>query len=215
MGFIGFPIATFWIALYFQTELGYSALMTGVHLLPMVVFGLLANLVAALIQHKVSNKLLVGIGACAYFVSFMLAAVQRYGDSYWAFFFPSLCICVIGADFQFIVANVCIPSAILFSLLTRHPRCTFSRRCQRTSSQWQALCSRRWHACVRRWGMALLLPFLITCRKIHQSQGTMLTMQPSPLQRCFGSPPAPPSWGSSSFRCFASLLKVTRETLAD
>jgi hypothetical protein len=80
---------SFWVALYFQTELGYSALMTGVHLLPMVVFGLLANLVAALIQHKVSNKLLVGIGACAYLVSFVLAAVQnmatRTGPS---FFLP-------------------------------------------------------------------------------------------------------------------------------
>jgi|TARA_R110002003_G_scaffold214_40_gene16340 uncharacterized membrane protein YeaQ/YmgE (transglycosylase-associated protein family) len=105
-GFLGFPVFAFWIALYFQTVLGYSALMTGVHMLPMVVFGLLANLVAALIQHKVSNKLLVGIGAGAYLLSFVLAAVQRYGDSYWAFSFPALCLCVIGADFQFIVANV-------------------------------------------------------------------------------------------------------------
>lgn len=82
--------------------------MTGVHMLPTIVFGLLANLVAALIQHKVSNKLLVGIGAIAYLVSFVLAAVQRHGDSYWAFSFPSLCLCVIGVDFQFIVANVSI-----------------------------------------------------------------------------------------------------------
>jgi hypothetical protein len=105
-GFLGFPPFAFWIALYFQTELGFNALMTGVHMLPMVVFGLLANLVAALIQHKVSNKLLMGIGAAAYVIAFLLAAVQRYGDSYWAFSFPALCICVIGADFQFIVANV-------------------------------------------------------------------------------------------------------------
>lgn len=80
--------------------------MTGVHMLPMVVVGLMANLVAALVQHKVSNKLLVGIGAISYVASFVLAASQRYGDSYWAFTFPALCLCVIGADFQFIVANV-------------------------------------------------------------------------------------------------------------
>lgn len=80
--------------------------MTGVHLLPMVVFGILANLVAALIQHKVSNKLLVAIGACAYVASFLLAAVNRHGYTYWALIFPALCLCVIGADFQFIVANV-------------------------------------------------------------------------------------------------------------
>lgn len=97
---------TFWLALYFQTVLGFSSLMTGVHMLPMVIMGLLANLVAALIQHKVSNKLIMGIGALAYVVSFVLAAVQRHGNSYWAFSFPALCLCVIGADFQFIVANV-------------------------------------------------------------------------------------------------------------
>ncbi|KAH9882882.1 hypothetical protein J1614_000248 [Plenodomus biglobosus] len=128
-GFLGFPVFSFWIALYFQTELGLSSLMTGVQLLPMVVCGLLANLVAALIQHKVSNKLLVGIGAVALMVSFTLAAVQRKGDSYWAFSFPALCICVVGVDFQFIVANMYVLSSMptnkqsiagsLFQTLTR------------------------------------------------------------------------------------------------
>ncbi|KAJ4336928.1 hypothetical protein N0V95_008477 [Ascochyta clinopodiicola] len=111
-GFLGFPVLSFWLALYFQTELGYSALMTGVHMLPMVVIGLLANLIAALIQHKVSNKLIMGIGAWAYVISFVLAAVQRYGDSYWAFSFPALCLCVVGADFQFIVANMYVLSSM-------------------------------------------------------------------------------------------------------
>ncbi|KAF1937239.1 hypothetical protein EJ02DRAFT_515332 [Clathrospora elynae] len=111
-GFLGFPVFTFWIALYFQTELGFNALMTGVHMLPMVVFGLLANLIAALVQHRVSNKLLVCIGAAALTIAFTLAAVQRYGDSYWAFSFPALCICVIGVDFQFVVANMYVLSSM-------------------------------------------------------------------------------------------------------
>lgn len=34
---------------------------------------------------------------------------SRENTSYWAFLFPSLCITVIGADFQFIVSNVCPP----------------------------------------------------------------------------------------------------------
>jgi hypothetical protein len=104
-GFIGFPVFSFWIALYFQVELGYNALMTGVLMLPMVVCGLAANAVAALVLHKVSNKLLMGLGAVAYLVAFILAAAQRKGDSYWAFSFPALCLCVVGADFQFNVAN--------------------------------------------------------------------------------------------------------------
>ena len=111
---------SFWIALYFQTELGYDALMTGVHMLPMAIVGICANAVAALVQHKVSNKLLVGIGACALTISFTLAAVQRYGDSYWAFSFPALCLCVIGVDFQFIVANVSFTTAQCSSKL-HHP----------------------------------------------------------------------------------------------
>ena len=86
-------------------------------MLPMVIVGLTANAVAALVQHKVSNKLLVGIGAAALTVSFTLAAVQRYGDSYWAFSFPALCLCVIGVDFQFIVANVSISSSRFNSLV--------------------------------------------------------------------------------------------------
>ncbi|KAH7073811.1 major facilitator superfamily-domain-containing protein [Paraphoma chrysanthemicola] len=112
LGFLAFPVFFFWIALYFQTVLGYSALMTGVQMLPMAVFGLAANLLAALIQHKVSNKLLVGIGSIAFITSFVLGAVQRYGDSYWAFSFPALCLCVIGADFQFIVANMYVLSSM-------------------------------------------------------------------------------------------------------
>ncbi|KAF2128867.1 MFS general substrate transporter [Dothidotthia symphoricarpi CBS 119687] len=128
-GFLGFPIFTFYLALYFQTVLKYSSLMVGVHLLPMVIFGILANIVAALLQHKVSNKLLMGIGAVAYVISFTLGAVQREGDSYWAFSFPALCLCVIGADFQFVVGNMYVLSAMpadkqsiagsLFQTLTR------------------------------------------------------------------------------------------------
>jgi hypothetical protein len=43
LGFTGFPVVSFWTALYFQEVLGFSALSTGVHMLPMVVAGLLVN----------------------------------------------------------------------------------------------------------------------------------------------------------------------------
>jgi hypothetical protein len=106
LGTLGFPVLTFWIALYFQKVRGYSALLTGVHMLPMAIVGLTTNAVASMIQHKVSNKLLMGIGSSAFTLSFVLAAVQRDGDSYWAFSFPALCLIVIGIDTEFIVANV-------------------------------------------------------------------------------------------------------------
>jgi hypothetical protein len=129
ISFLGFPVLSFWIALYFQTVLGYNALMTGVHMLPMVVVGVAANWFASNYQHKISNKLLVGIGAAALTISFILAASQRYGDSYWAFSFPALCICVIGVDFQFVCSNVSI-----LTLLQEYPlticRCTLFHQCQ-------------------------------------------------------------------------------------
>jgi hypothetical protein len=126
--FLGFPVLSFWIALYFQTVLGYNALMTGVHMLPMVVVGVAANWFASNYQHKISNKLLVGIGAAALTISFVLAASQRYGDSYWAFSFPALCLCVIGVDFQFVCSNVSELAFLQAYLLTTH-RCTLSHRC--------------------------------------------------------------------------------------
>ena len=59
-----------------------------------------------MVLHRVSNKLLMGVGAAAYTVAFLLVAVQRSRDSYWAFTFPSLAIVVVGADLEFNVANV-------------------------------------------------------------------------------------------------------------
>ena len=106
LGMLAFPVFSFWLALYYQNVLRYDSLETGVHLLPMIIMGILINILAALILHKVSNKLLMGIGAFAYTAAFVLVGVNRYGDSYWAFSFPALCLCVVGADFEFNVANV-------------------------------------------------------------------------------------------------------------
>ena len=48
----------------------------------------------------------MGIGTISYTVASILVAVQRSGDSYWAFTFPALALAVVGADFHFNVANV-------------------------------------------------------------------------------------------------------------
>jgi hypothetical protein len=129
-GFLVFPPMTFFIALYLQELFRYSALQTAVHMLPMAVSGIIVNVrsqatnnndrrerliedtnhtiqvVAGLILHLVSNKILMGIGTFAYTVASILVAVQRTGDSYWAFTFPALIVIVVGADFHFNVANV-------------------------------------------------------------------------------------------------------------
>lgn len=137
---LGFPVLSFWIALYFERVQGYNALMTGVHMLPMSIVGVAANVVAALVQHKVSNKLLVGIGSTALTLSLTLAALQRDGDSYWAFAFPALCLCVIGMDFEFVVANVSFVTKLLqllYSSVLTIRRCTFCLQCHSTSNPLQ------------------------------------------------------------------------------
>jgi nitrate/nitrite transporter NarK len=93
-----------------QDVLGYSALEVALHLLPQAIAGILVNVVAAMILHKVSNKLLAGIGAIAYFFAAILLALMKESNAYWPFIFPSLILSVIGADLQFNVAIVSSPA---------------------------------------------------------------------------------------------------------
>ena len=112
LGFMAFPIAAFFIALYFQNVWHMSSLMTAVHLLPMAIMGILVNIFAALVLHRISNKILMIVGAAAYTLSFLLFALNRESNSYWAFCFVGLCLCVIGADLEFNVANMYVVSAL-------------------------------------------------------------------------------------------------------
>lgn len=89
-----------------QNVLGFSALGVAVHLLPQAICGIIVNIVAGLILHKVSNRLLTGIGAICYFLAALLLALMKEENAYWPFIFPALMLSVIGADFQFNVANV-------------------------------------------------------------------------------------------------------------
>jgi nitrate/nitrite transporter NarK len=55
---------------------------------------------------KIPGRIIMGIGGIAYLAGATLQIFVRENTSYWALLFPSLCITVIGADFQFIVSNV-------------------------------------------------------------------------------------------------------------
>ncbi|OAQ61202.1 aminotriazole resistance protein [Pochonia chlamydosporia 170] len=112
LGYLSFPALFFFAALYLQELFHYSALITAVCLLPAAVSGVIVNIIAGRILHRVSNKLLMGIGAAAFMVSFIFAAVQRSGSSYWAFTFPALCIVVVGTDLEFNVVNMYVVSAL-------------------------------------------------------------------------------------------------------
>jgi MFS family permease len=112
LGFMAFTPGSFFIALYFQNIWHLSPLGVAVHLLPMVISGITVNIIAGMILHKVSNKLLMYIGTSSYFVAFLLLAFNRIDSSYWSFCFPSFVIVVIGADLEFNVAQMYVMSSM-------------------------------------------------------------------------------------------------------
>lgn len=63
-------------------------------------------------MHKVSNTLLMFLGAISYTASFLLMGLQHTSSSYWAFIFPGLILAVVGADFEFCVANMYVMSSL-------------------------------------------------------------------------------------------------------
>lgn len=75
-------------------------------MLPQAVSGIVVNAVVALILHRFSNKILMGISTVSYTASALLYGFMREDISYWALMFPSLILSVIGADIQFSVTNV-------------------------------------------------------------------------------------------------------------
>jgi nitrate/nitrite transporter NarK len=107
---MSFSTSAFWLSLFMQDVLKYSAIKVAIHLLPQAIGGILVNIIAGLILHRVNNKILTGIGSSAYLGSVILLATMKEDSSYWAFIFPALVLSVIGADLQFNVANVSLSS---------------------------------------------------------------------------------------------------------
>ncbi|KAH6895531.1 major facilitator superfamily domain-containing protein [Thelonectria olida] len=112
LGMMSFTSSNFWLALFMQEVSKYDALMVAVHLLPQVIAGVIWNIVAASILHRVNNAMIMGFGSLAYVGANLLLTFQKSHTSYWAFIFPSLIMNVIGADFQFNVTNMYVMHAL-------------------------------------------------------------------------------------------------------
>ncbi|EPS31963.1 hypothetical protein PDE_06922 [Penicillium oxalicum 114-2] len=112
LGFMGFSAVTFFLSLYLQEIKHLSALDITVRLLPMVVSGVLVNVVCGLVLHRVSNTLLVGVGSLAYLASFLILSFMKQEAIYWAYVFPALVLVVVGADISFNVTNMYVMSSL-------------------------------------------------------------------------------------------------------
>jgi predicted MFS family arabinose efflux permease len=102
----------FFLALFLQKVRSMSPLTVALHLSPLVMGGVVINTIAGLLMHRISNKLLVSIGAVCYVSAFALLSVMQEDSSYWPFIFPALCLSVVGADFEFTVANMYVMSSL-------------------------------------------------------------------------------------------------------
>ncbi|KAJ5489502.1 hypothetical protein N7539_004392 [Penicillium diatomitis] len=112
LGFMGFSAVTFFLSLYLQEIEHLSALDITVRLLPMVVSGVLVNVICGLILHRVSNTLLVGVGSLAYLASFLILSFMKEEALYWVYIFPALVLVVVGADISFNVTNMYVMSSL-------------------------------------------------------------------------------------------------------
>ncbi|KAJ5427481.1 Major facilitator superfamily domain general substrate transporter [Penicillium cf. griseofulvum] len=112
LGEVGFSSTTFWLSLFFQNVRKDSAIKIALQLLPMVIGGIIVNVICALILHKVSNQVLMGVGTVAFTVAFLILSFLREEATYWAFIFPSLILIVIGVDVQYNVTNMYVMNSL-------------------------------------------------------------------------------------------------------
>ena len=115
---MSFIAAQFWLSFFMQELQKLAPIDVAVHLLPQAIAGLIYNVIAGSVLHRVNNTLLLVMGSCAYITSNVLLSVMEPDSPYWAFVFPSLILGVVGADFHFNVANVrfCCPSGRMKAL---------------------------------------------------------------------------------------------------
>jgi hypothetical protein len=119
LGEMGLSSTEFWLCLLLQNVRRDSPIKIALELLPMVIGGVSVNVVCALILHRVSNQVLMGVGSVAYTIAFLLLSFLPENAPYWAFIFPSLILMVIGFDIQYNITNVSLHlSALSYSRST-------------------------------------------------------------------------------------------------
>ncbi|KAJ4389897.1 hypothetical protein N0V93_007369 [Gnomoniopsis smithogilvyi] len=111
-GFMSFQASAFYLAYYMQEIRQWSTISIAVHLLPQAIAGLIWNVVIGHILHKVNNTLIMAAGSLSYLAANILLSFLKERSNYWAFMFPALVLNVVGADFQFNVANMYVMQSL-------------------------------------------------------------------------------------------------------
>jgi predicted MFS family arabinose efflux permease len=114
-GYMSFIAAQFWLSFFMQEVQRLTPILVAVHLLPQAIAGLIYNVIAGSVLHRINNTLLLVLGSATYLASNVLLALMKPDSLYWAFVFPAIILAVVGADFQFNVANVSLFSVLILT----------------------------------------------------------------------------------------------------
>ncbi|RMZ80826.1 hypothetical protein DV737_g2872, partial [Chaetothyriales sp. CBS 132003] len=96
LGFYGFCGNLFWISLVWQRINNDTPLFVAIKLLPAAVGGIFVNITAALVMHRISNKLLMFIAATGLVIASALWSALGPSLTYFELSFPALIFSVIG-----------------------------------------------------------------------------------------------------------------------
>lgn len=106
LGYYGFVGNFFWMTLGWQRAYVDSPLTVAVKTLPGALGGIIMNVIAAMLMHRVSNKMLFMVAAGANVAASILLSVSSKGISFWALAFPWQLLSVAGGDITFCVTSV-------------------------------------------------------------------------------------------------------------
>ncbi|EGG08916.1 uncharacterized protein MELLADRAFT_84380 [Melampsora larici-populina 98AG31] len=102
----GFVDANYFLNIFFEEYLELDLTETVVRFIPMLVVGVLLNVIVGFLIKKWPAQILVMIGCAGTMISCLLMAIADPESSYWGYSFPAIALSVVGADFVFAVGTM-------------------------------------------------------------------------------------------------------------
>lgn len=102
----GFVDANYFLNIFFEEYLELNLTETVVRFIPMLIVGILLNVIVGFLIKKWSAQILVVIGCAGTMTSCLLMAITDPGSSYWGYSFLAIALSVVGADFVFAVGTM-------------------------------------------------------------------------------------------------------------
>ncbi|KIM37306.1 hypothetical protein M413DRAFT_423520 [Hebeloma cylindrosporum] len=103
-----FQAWTFWVQLYFQNYMAYTAVEAAIRLIPMFVWGIVCNLVVGFMAARIPLVWIIGIGAVGTTTACLLFAIIDPSTTYWAYAFVATVVSVMGPDLVFTAGTLFI-----------------------------------------------------------------------------------------------------------